>query len=411
MALRLSITGGDVADSGNRSRWTFGVNGGRIGRAVDNDWVIVDPERFISAHHAEIEHRAGEWWVCDNSTNGTFVNGSTRPLGRGGRHRLSHGDRLRMGSLDILAEISGGNDFVASDEDFDLSETALDASFEVRSLLSADPKSGRARPSDVYGQPLPAPGAAPGHADAHKAAVVKAAPLPPKAVTAARQQQPLAAPAASAEARRAAAAEPEIWPGLLAFCQGAGIDPHSLPPGSRATVLREAGLALREMMLGLMELSRSRAEFTREVGISGGGRQRDATSPLLQVRAVEDALVQLLAGSGPQTTHAVDEVRTQFVKARHHQQAMLVALREALTTLLGNLDPAELEEQFGGATRGPVSAEAQARYWLLYRELFRALTAAGDTGLPQAFQEEFARAYQALAAVGLRMTSKVEDST
>jgi len=61
MALRLTIRSGDVADSGNRSRWTFGVNGGRIGRARDNDWVVVDPERFISSHHAEVEHRAGEW--------------------------------------------------------------------------------------------------------------------------------------------------------------------------------------------------------------------------------------------------------------------------------------------------------------------------------------------------------------
>jgi len=408
MALRLSITGGDVADSGNRSRWTFGVNGGRIGRSQDNDWVIIDPERFISAHHAEIEHRAGEWWLCDTSTNGTYVNGSTRPLGRGGRHRLSNGDRLRMGSLDILAEISGGNDFLASPEDFDLSETALDASFEVRSLLSGEARSGKARPADVYGQPLPAPGGVAGSANARKA-VVRASPLPSHAAAPARQPTPVPAPLP--EARKPGAVEPDTWAGVLAFCQGAGIDPYSLPTGSRAVVLREAGLAFREMMLGLMELSRSRAEFTREVGISGGGRQRDATSPLLQVRAVEDALVQLLGGSSPEATRAVDEVRSQFAKARHHQQSMLVALREALTTLLGNLDPEELEEQFGGTTRGPASAEAQARYWLLYRELYRALTTAGDTGLPPAFQEEFARAYQALAAVGLRMTSQVEDST
>ena len=130
MALRLSIMSGDVADSGNRGRWTFGVNGGRIGRAHDNDWVIVDPERFISAHHAEIEHRAGEWWICDTSTNGTFINDATRPLGRGGRHRLSNGDRIRCGSLELLAEISGGNDFLPDEEDFALSETALDDSFE-----------------------------------------------------------------------------------------------------------------------------------------------------------------------------------------------------------------------------------------------------------------------------------------
>jgi type VI secretion system protein len=392
MALRLTISKGDAADSGNRSRWTFGVNGGRIGRARDNDWVVVDPERFISAHHAEIEHRAGEWWLCDTSTNGTFVNDASQPLGRGGRHRLSNGDRLRMGSLEIVAEISGGNDFLPDAEDFDLSETALDDSFEVRSLLSNEPDSGRPRPADAYGQALPVPG--------------EPAKLRVSAV-------PAAAPAAggrAAQKPRPQAGEADLWPGVLAFCKGAGIDPSSLPPEQRMSLLREAGLALRETVLGLMELSRSRAEFAREAGISGNRRTQDATSPLMQVTALEDALRQMLTGTVPGGSRAVDEIRAQFAKTRHHQQSMLVAMREALNTLLAQLDPDELEQQFGGATRGPANPEAMARYWSLYRELFRSMATADDAGLPPAFREEFARAYQALAAVGLRPIGKSEGS-
>jgi len=395
MALRLTIRGGDVADSGNRSRWTFGVNGGRIGRAQDNDWVVVDPERFISAHHAEIEHRAGEWWLCDTSTNGTFVNDSPRPLGRGGRHRLSNGDRIRMGSIEIVAEISGGNDFVPDAEDFDLSETALDDSFEVRSLLSGEADGGRPRPADAYGQPLPMP------REAAEPPRLKVSALPPGMPT---------APASVPQPPRQAAGDGELWPGVLAFCQGAGIDPYSLPPEKRASVLREAGLALRETVLGLMELSRARAEFTREVGIGGSRRARDATSPLMQLNALEDALRQMLTGSVPGGVRAVDEVRSQFAKTRHHQQSMLVAMREALAAMLGHLDPDELEQQFGGATRGPANVEAMARYWSLYRELFRSMAGAGEAGLPPAFQEEFARAYQALAAVGLRPIGESEGS-
>jgi type VI secretion system protein len=393
MALRLTIRKGDVADSGNRSRWTFGVNGGRIGRARDNDWVLVDPERFISAHHAEIEHRAGEWWLSDTSTNGTFINDASQPLGRGGRHRLSNGDRVRMGSLEVVAEISGGNDFLPDSEDVDLSETALDDSFEVRSLLSNEPEAGRPRPADAYGQALPLPG---------EPARLRVSPLPPAAATP-------AGPAA--QASRPQGGEADLWPGVLAFCQGAGIDPHSLPPEKRMSVLREAGLALRETVLGLMELSKSRAEFTREAGISGSRRTQDATSPLMQVTVLEDALRQMLTGTVPGGNRAVDEIRAQFAKTRHHQQSMLVAMREALTALLAQLDPDELEQQFGGATRGPGNPEAMARYWSLYRELFRAMAASDDASLPPAFQEEFARAYQTLAAVGLRPIGKSEGSS
>lgn len=398
MALRLSIESGDVDDSGNRSRWTFGVNGGRIGRAHDNDWVLVDPDRFISAHHAEIEHRTGEWWLCDTSTNGTFVNNARRPLGRGGRHRLSNGDRVRMGSLELVAEISGGNDFLPDAEDFDLSETALDDSFEVKSLLSNEPQAGKPRPADAYGQPLPESGK-----KAH-GPNVQVSPLPRAG------RSPAAPAAAKPTPSPATAGEADLWPGLSAFCKGAGIDPYALPAAERTQVLQEAGQAMREVMLGLMELSRSRAEFTREVGISGSRRERDATSPLMQVRAVEDALVQLLTGTGPSAMRASDEVRAQFGKARHHQQSMLVALREALNVMLGNLDPEELEQQFGGTTRGPSSVEAQARYWSLYRDVFRSLATPGDTNLPPGFQEEFARAYQSLAAIGLRSTGKAEET-
>jgi len=402
MALRLSIVTGDVADSGNRRRWTFGVNGGRIGRAPDSDWVLVDPDRFISSHHAEIEHRTGEWWIADTSTNGTFINDSVQPLGRGGRHRISNGDRIRVGSLVLEAEISGGNDFLP-DEDFDLAETALDSSFEVKSLLSNESGSGKLRAADAYGQPLPArekPAPRPQDSARSRSAPAAAAPRP----------QPAETLELAAEVAAPLSAERGIPPGLLAFCQGAGIDPLSLPASQRNDLLREAGQVMRETMLGLMELSRARAEFSREVGITSGGRQRDATSPLAQIRGVEEALIQLLGGSEPDSGRPVDQVRTLFAKTRHHQQSILVALREALTAMLATLDPDELAQQYGGTTRGPDNTEAQARYWNLYRETFRALIASGESGLPAAFQEEFSHAYQALSAVGLRATGKIGES-
>lgn len=403
MALRLSIKGGDAANSGNRKQWTFGVNGGRIGRAQDNDWVVVDPERFISAHHAEIEHRAGEWWICDTSTNGTFVNGASRPLGRGGKHRIADGDHFRLGSIEVVAEVSARNDFVPDEDDLDLSETALDDSFEVKSLLSSEPKAGKARPADAYGQPLP------GDSGIRQAGQnLKASALPPRPLAATGPAAVELTPVATPEARRSPSGEEELWPGIAAFCQGAGIDPFSLPATRRKDLLREAGQVMREVMLGMMELARTRAEFTHAVGISGGRRLKDATSPLMQVRAVEEALTQMLTGTGPGAARAVDEVRAQFAKSRHHQQSTVVALREALNTMLGSLDPDELERQFSGSTRGPANAETYARYWSLYRDMYRSFAAAGETGLPSTFQEEFARAYQSLSSSGLRGTDLAE---
>jgi pSer/pThr/pTyr-binding forkhead associated (FHA) protein len=62
-----------------------------IGRAVENDITIADPES--SAVHAALEPLAGAWSVSDlSSRNGTFVNGervvTERPLHRGDEIRI-----------------------------------------------------------------------------------------------------------------------------------------------------------------------------------------------------------------------------------------------------------------------------------------------------------------------------------
>lgn len=389
MALRLSILGGMAGPAGVRTRWTFGVNGGRIGRASDNDWVVMDEERYISAHHAEIEHRAGEWWIRDTSTNGTFVNGSRQPLGPGGRHQIADGDRIRIGTIQLVAEITSANDFVP-DEDFDLSETALDSSGGAQSLLSAD-LPGESLAADIYGQPLPQASA-------------------PRRGGAPLRQRPQPGAEPGQEPRSSDPVATSLWPGLVAFCKGAGIDPYSLPHESRPEVLQAAGQALRETMVGLMELSRARAEFTREMGVTDAKRLRDATSPLMQVKSVEEALAQLLTAEGESLTNGVSEVRTQFAKTRHHQQSILVAMREATAALLEHLEPQSLERRFTRSVRAVVGAEPQAHFWAQYRDSHRSLVEPDETGLPAVFATEFGRAYSELAAVMLRMTARTDDS-
>jgi type VI secretion system protein len=55
MPLTLRITGTQAARLAERATRVFGVHGGRIGRASDNDWVLPDPHRFLSGYHALIE--------------------------------------------------------------------------------------------------------------------------------------------------------------------------------------------------------------------------------------------------------------------------------------------------------------------------------------------------------------------
>lgn len=376
MALRLKIISENAATAGAHARWTFGVNGGRIGRHESNDWVLRDPERYVSGRHAEIEHRGGTWWLRDLSTNGTFINDCEDALGPERPYALANGDRIRIGEYEIEVEISGGNDFPPQ-EAAGLSDSALDASFEIKNFLST----GRRERNPRTRRP-PAPAAAQAHAvPAQAAASLAAGAVPPAPATRARDDQ-------------------ELWPGLMALCKGAGIDPLSLPPEVRANALQQGGQLLRETLVGFAELARTRADFASEFGISSGARRRDATSPLVHIAAVEQILQLMLAGRGPGDARAIDEIRSQFARARHHEIAVAAALREALAAVFEKLDPDVLEQQLGRRTQGVAGPDMQARLWGRYRDLFRATVQTGEAGLPAVFLVAFARAYESITAGG-----------
>ena len=49
MALKLRVISDHYKALGKRSSRLFGVTGGRIGRAADNDWILPDPDRYVLA--------------------------------------------------------------------------------------------------------------------------------------------------------------------------------------------------------------------------------------------------------------------------------------------------------------------------------------------------------------------------
>jgi type VI secretion system FHA domain protein len=77
-----------------------------IGRGPENDWVLPDPERYLSKRHCVLAFRAGGWQIADLSTNGTVLNRDNEPIGRAEPRRLRDGDRLRFGLYEIEARLA-----------------------------------------------------------------------------------------------------------------------------------------------------------------------------------------------------------------------------------------------------------------------------------------------------------------
>jgi predicted component of type VI protein secretion system len=78
----------------------------RIGRDVDNDWVIVSPNRLISRQHCVIELINNSCTITDLSKNGVFINNSPTPLGRETIGIINDGDVISLPGFKILVSFS-----------------------------------------------------------------------------------------------------------------------------------------------------------------------------------------------------------------------------------------------------------------------------------------------------------------
>ncbi|MBC3949940.1 type VI secretion system-associated FHA domain protein TagH [Pseudomonas folii] len=105
MSLRLTITSYHKITPGQCPEKSMDKGVIAIGRSTDNDWVLPDPERLVSARHCVIQYKDGRYYLTDNSTNGVeLVNAGIR-LRRGNSEPLQDGEVIRIGEYEIQARI------------------------------------------------------------------------------------------------------------------------------------------------------------------------------------------------------------------------------------------------------------------------------------------------------------------
>lgn len=97
-----------VASQANKTLTSGGLT---IGRGNSNTWVLPDPDKFLSSCHCEILIEGSEYFLCDLSTNGTFLNKSPEPLGKGTKARLKTGDVFDIGDYRFAVEVLQNSPF------------------------------------------------------------------------------------------------------------------------------------------------------------------------------------------------------------------------------------------------------------------------------------------------------------
>jgi len=413
MTLRLRVVSDHRRQLAERHTIVFGMSGGSIGRSSDNDWVLPDPLRYVSAHHARVHFRDGHFYLEDLSTNGVFVNDQPEALSKLGSsgYRLKNGDVLRVGDYQIVVAME--SETVPEIPELDsaaavptsihalhpigrAAQTDIGAMLDLEELLVSDASvpdtgTGNFQPVNAYGQAVASP-----RGGAAAAAVSRAEPVSEPTDESLARRIARLAKAAGRDARGASApAIYDVQSGLHAFCRGAGIDPEKLPADAQTRMLHLTGQLLREALVGLKDLERSRSEIRDRFRIEVPPPEPDDPRPSLGRSTVDELLLALLLQHESRSIDAVQWLRESVGEAKSHEQAAAQAMRAAFVEFLDRLDPAELEARFErAARRGKAKSADKAQYWELFTTFYRNLIEMPADHLPHTFVEAFAAAYK-----------------
>lgn len=387
------------------------VRGGEfsIGRGQDNEWVIADPERHLSKKHCRLVYSAGDWELHDLSTNGTFLNQASDPIGRGAVQKLRHGDRIKFGLYEIEVTIDeeerGASDRGIAMRDSDL--RAYDEGGSPAAGAAPDASGSPILPPDFdplapEREPFAGP-TQPDHAPALQSAFhpppVRAAIIPddwdvdlPGASRPRTVSPRLDATPPSASGHLPAIATGTDAGLASAFLRGAGLSETTLPDPEKT--LERIGAALRATVSGLRQTLMARASIKDEFRIVQTMIRPAGNNPLKFSLDDDDALATLL-GTGRRGGMPVDDaIAEAFDDLRMHELATVSAMQEAVRILLAQFEPASIERKSAGNGLQIHPAQGKAKAWDAFVQLHKGVTQALSDDFDSVFGKAFARAYE-----------------
>ena len=358
--------------------------GGSIGRALQNDWILPDPDRYISGRHATIDYKGGMYYLADVSSNGVYMNGEMEPIGNGNPRRLFDGDRMRMGDFEFEIRIDKGESLIMPlepapsvapdnieqfvDEDVIetgmqlLDEAEITGDDEFQSLLfGGEPEKEEPEP-----EPEPEP-----EADIESANDASA----------------------GEQSKSVQVTAEDLFD---SFLDGLGVSRAELHPSvNRPEMMMTAGVVLREFVEGTINLLMSRANLKNAFRLDQTTVLPRQNNPMKFSDNTNDLIKQLLVGAEGEYLGARDAVRESNRDLMNHQSAFLDAMNSAFIEFADRFDPDELQEGFDRTMNSKLFAFLnKSKYWDLYRDLYPIMTEKGGGRFPQMFGEEFVKAYE-----------------
>ncbi len=406
MPLQLEIVSEHREIVGDDAVREFREGGATIGRALENDWILPDADKYISARHATIDYKGGIYYLMDTSTNGVYVNDEVEPIGRGNPRRLFDGDRLRMGEFEMVVRLDSGESLempapppaTAVPDNMEQMVDEVSLRTGVKLLDEEEITGDDEFQSHLFGsriQPIEPDVEEP--IDRIESVSKKDQSLRESLETLDRiansgvNEQPVEYTAEDL---------------FDSFLDGLGISRAEFHPAVNVgEIMQNAGTVMREFVAGTTNLLSSRANLKNTFRLEQTTVLPRHNNPLKLSQNTNDLVKQLLVGKDGEYLAARDAVKEVCRDLLFHQNAFLDAMNSAFIEFADRFDPDELEDGFRRTMSSNVFTRFldKSKFWALYREIYPIMTEKGGGRFPQMFGEEFVNAYERQIAEYQRM--------
>jgi type VI secretion system FHA domain protein len=410
MILTLEVIGEQAQDLGAGGRKVFHAIGGTIGRLPDNDWVFPDP--YVSGRHALIRYVSGKYFIEDTSTNGVFVNTPDNRISRTESTQLHDGDVVFIDAYQIKVSIAKDPEAAERDDPFaQLQARGKGGTKQIppprpptaanedrtESMVRRPPPRGEEAHSEGtvwFGLSEMSSGSQPASPPALRAKAEPARPAPAanNRPPPSRRSPPAAAPVRAVPNAPERSAQSSDTAQLKALLDAAGIE--GLDPSSEAA--QTLGAMLRAAVSGMMEVLRSRERMKDELRVRATTFKAANNNPLKFSANVDDAFHNLFVKRNPAYLDPAAAFEDAFRDVRDHQAAFQSALRLAFESMLSQLDPNRLQDDFDRQIKkgSILGVPAKLRYWDLYRDKYSDLAKDAQGAFRNLFGDAFAKAYE-----------------
>ena len=438
--LRLKIENFDKLPDGGPIVFQVDRRGFDIGRAQHLDWTLPDPTRCISSKHCEVRYVEGAYWLYDVSTNGTFVNRSSRRVQS--PYKLADGDQIEIGDYIISVVVEGEEPAVedtpapkrVSSDDLWNNPTGMSPPIDRRELLPPIEQNSRAADflSRVVDMPAPnerstPPGPAlrtpapqapdpwaatgigrppgrPGEAQSHQLATGQ---LPFEHGPFQRGsdqpgRQPEAAPRPYEPPVPVPAARPAGPAGdrgdfdrelLRQFALGANLPADSFAGRRADEFAYELGALMRIASTNLMQLLNARAAAkTLSRSTDRTMIQKTDNNPLKFMPSAEEAVRVMFSGNPGSYLDGRQAFERAFADLQVHQMATYTAMQQAVKALLEDLDPQAVASA-AGTSKPSLLGSNKAKAWETFQARWEAKAGQYEHGMLDAFLMLFSEYY------------------